>query len=280
MSTPGLPGTVSGTPVQGPITQALAKDAAIKASRMAEMTRRMAGESARWVERLKEMRRWGRFDEIKNLQRLYPKQVAEASRTIATRQAAARALVLAEAEAVAAEGTLLTGYGIGTTVAIYALPIVGMIAVGLALGAGLYQAREAAKKEEFASGFARGFVMGLLKWTWDWAVARFPPHFKPNPFDPDMHEIQATAYLDGMQQGFLAGTAMTKDMKKLYLLKLRQLSGASTAGWEARSFDQLAQELAKRVQINFVVEMAGAARKHGLIAEGKPQLEVATAAWG
>ena len=54
-----------------------------------------------------------------------------------------------------------------------ALPVVTMVGVYVALGAGYYQARELAREENNKSGFSQGFVMGLLGWEWHQATNRF-----------------------------------------------------------------------------------------------------------
>jgi hypothetical protein len=178
-------------------------------------------------------------------------------------RAAARALALADAEAAAAEGTLLAG--VGVEIAAVALPVIAVVAVGVALGAPYLQAREAAKKEETVSGFSHGFIMGLLEWKWEWAVRLFPGYFPPNPYDPAMAQIRALAYLNGMQTGFLAGASLPRAAKKLYLLKLHTLVTTSKVGWTARSDAWQEQMRARRVQISYVIDLAVAARKYGII---------------
>src|SRR5262249_34027284 len=155
----------------GPITQALAKDSAKKAARDAILRQWAESAPRRWIERLTQLKNQGRWDYIEKLRsgalgKNVATQVAEAERTMGMRQTAARALALAEAEAAAAEGTLVAG--VGTTLAAVALPVVGMVAVQVALGAPYYEAREAAKTEQTEIGFGRGFVMGLLEWKWEW----------------------------------------------------------------------------------------------------------------
>lgn len=245
-------------------------DAAIKARRLAALEERMASMQDRLVKQLTQLRNLGEWKRIEYLKRVFPaKDIAQAERTIAMRQATQRAIQIAEASAwaeaeiVAIEGSLLAGAG--TTALAVTLPFVGMVAVQVALGAGYYEAREMAKKEETYTGFTRGFVMGCLKWTWDWVLSRFPIYFPPNPYDDDMPSIRSMAYLHGLQTGFIAGTSLPTDDKKLFLLVLRQLSGASSAGWEARSNNWLEQHRAMNVQSTYVIELAVALKKHGII---------------
>jgi hypothetical protein len=182
-------------------------------------------------------------------------------------QETAATLAASNAAAAAAEGTLVAGAG--TTVAAVTIPVIAMIAVGVALGAPYYQAREEAKKEEYASGFARGFITGLLKWQlrfmidrlWDNAVSK-------NAFDEQMPTIRANAHNKALLEGRAAGLAIADPVKKRFLLALRMLTTTSTSGWNARSDDWAERMRARKVQVDYVIDLAVAARKHGVIKQG------------
>jgi hypothetical protein len=168
------------------------------------------------------------------------------------------------ATASAAEGSLVAGAG--TTVAAIVIPIVGMIAVQVALGAPYYQARERAKEEGYASGFAKGFITGLLQWELRFAIDRFWDNAKSrNPADEMMPTIRANSHNQGLMDGRQAGLAKDDGVKKSYLRALRILSNPSTAGWTSRSDDWMEQMRARQVQISYVIEMAVAARKYGIL---------------
>jgi hypothetical protein len=171
------------------------------------------------------------------------------------------------AAAAAAEGTLVVGTG--TVVVVAVLPVVAMVAVAAALGAPYYQARQEAKKEEYASGFARGFITGLLKWEARFTIDRFWDNgMGKNGFDESMPALRAAAHNEGLLEGRIAGLAKDDGEKKTYLKGLAKLSKASTDGWTARSNDPAEKMRARRVQVGYVVDMAAAARKHGVIAVG------------
>ncbi len=71
-----------------------------------------------------------------------------------------------------ASGGGLIATGSGAAVVAGALPVVTMVGVFVALGAGYAEARQMAKNENFKSGFSQGFVMAVLDWTWIQAASR------------------------------------------------------------------------------------------------------------
>jgi hypothetical protein len=174
------------------------------------------------------------------------------------------------AAATAAEGTLVAG--VGTTIACVVVPVVGMVAVQMALGAGYAQAREQARKDGYASGFAKGLITGLLKWELRFVIERFWDDAKDkNAFDEELPKIRANAHNQALIHGRVAGLARTDKEKKDYLLALRKLTKTSTAGWTPWSTgneyrDWLQRERAKVVQSSYVIELAGAATKYGFTA--------------
>jgi hypothetical protein len=173
----------------------------------------------------------------------------------------------AMAEATAAEGTLVAGAG--TTVACIVLPVIAMAAVGVALGAPYYQAREEAKKRGYASGFSKGFVTGLLGWELRFTIDRFwDDALDQNGFDEALPKIRANAHNNGLLKGRVAGLAKATEERKSYLRALRKLGRTSSSGWLPRSDDWMERMRARNVQISYVIDMATAATGKGMIKEG------------
>ena len=226
---------------------------------------------AAWTARLQQLKRAGDLLYLKDMARLYSGNFAYQSAVakLAAEEAfithSAR-IAAANVAANAAQGTLVAGAG--TTAAAIIIPVVALVAVGMALGAPYYQAREEAKKEGFASGFSQGFITGLLKWElrftidrfWDNAVGR-------NGFDESLPPIRAASFNTGLLNGRLAGLAKDDNEKSRYLLGLRMLTTVSSAGWTSRSHDWMEQMRARKVQVNYVIDLAAASRRHGLLSE-------------
>jgi hypothetical protein len=148
------------------------------------------------------------------------------------------------------------------------LPVVGMVAVQMALGAGYYEAREKARKEEYARGFSRGFITGLLEWELRFTIDRFWDNaVGKNGFDDSMPAIRALAHNKGLVEGRIAAVAKSESERKEYLRGLYKLTVVSKAGWTSRSDDWMEQMRARRVQIDYVIEMSTAAKKHGIVSQ-------------
>jgi hypothetical protein len=170
----------------------------------------------------------------------------------------------AMAEATAAEGTLVAGAG--TTVLAIALPVVALVAVGVALGAPYYQAREQARKEGYAAGFTKGFITGLLDWELRFTIERFwDGAANKNGFDEELPKIRANSHNSGLIRGRVAGLAKTPKERKLYLKGLHKLTRTSQVGWTSRNEDWMEKMRARQVQITYVMDLYGAAVKSGLI---------------
>jgi hypothetical protein len=222
-----------------------------------------------WIQRLQYLQRWGMHTYIKDMAASFIGRQAAFQTAMAqlAAQETAATLAASNAAAAAAQGTLVAG--VGTTIAAVTIPIVAMVAVAVALGAPYYQAREEARKEEYASGFAQGFITGLLKWElrftidrlWDNAVSK-------NAFDEQMPTIRANAHNKGLLEGRMAGLAIADDVKKRYLLGLRMLTTTSQEGWTPRSDDWAERMRARKVQVGYVIDLAAAARRHGVIKQG------------
>ena len=155
--------------------------------------------------------------------------------------------------AAATEATVIAGGGAGAVVAV-ALPVIAMVGVFMALGAGYAEARAAVRNESTMSGFSQGFVMGLLGWEWRHAVDRFGVRSAtPTPFDEALGYIKANAYNGGMRAGFEAASKLSPDMKKAYLREIRKLAGPrGTTNWSRLD------------QISYVIELGAVARVHFL----------------
>jgi hypothetical protein len=185
----------------------------------------------------------------------------EAALTQAARMAALNAT------AAATKGTLVAGAG--TTIAAVVVPVIGMIAVQMALGAGYYQAREQARKEGYAIGFSKGFITGLLKWELRFTIERFWDNaVGKNAADEAIPKIRANAHNQALIDGRVAGLAKNDEEKKDYLLGLHQMTTTSKAGWTSRSDDWMEQMRARQVQISYVIALAGAAQKNDIVQAG------------
>ena len=135
--------------------------------------------------------------------------------------------------AAATEATVIAGGGAGAVVAV-ALPVIAMVGVFMALGAGYAEARAAVRNESTMSGFSQGFVMGLLGWEWRHAVDRFGVRSSQRlpPSTEALSYIKANAYNGGMRAGFEAASKLSPDMKKAYLREVPKLAGPrGTTNW-------------------------------------------------
>ena len=229
-------------------------------------------QTAAWVSRIRYLRAMGMDGYIETLAANAGKNVAfhsamgqiAAEEALVTHSAEIAAL---NAEAAAAEGTLVAGAG--TTALAIGLPVIAMAAVAVALGAPYYQARQEAKREGYASGFSKGFITGLLRWETRFTIDRFwDPALNQNGFDELLPTIRANAHNTGLLKGRVAGLAWTDSEKKIFLTGLHKLVKTSQAGWLPRSDDWMERMRARQVQISFVIDLATAATKRGLIKEG------------
>jgi hypothetical protein len=217
-----------------------------------------------WIARIRFLQSYGMYAYIEELAASsITKSYVQAALSEMAAQEAAVVTAAADAAAVAAEGTLVAGAG--TTAAAIVIPIIALVAVGLALGAPYYQARVDARNEGNASGFSKGYVCGLLKWSvhntvnlfWDRAV-------QVNPYDEVIPSIQAKAHNSGLLKGRFAGIAQSDSVKKTYLRALHRLTTTSSAGWSARSDDWQEVMRARQVQLSYVIDLASAARRYGV----------------
>jgi len=163
----------------------------------------------------------------------------------------------------ATQGGLMFGGAATASFALTAgLPVVTAVGVWVALGSGYYQAREELKKEESMSGFSQGFVMAISNWQWRHVVSLFQrPYLTINHFDEAMNSIRVNSYHEGLKKGFLAGRVLPDEFKKEYIKKIRNAGNVhSVKEW---SHDD---ELKRLQEINYVIDMASAARRYGIIA--------------
>ena len=75
-----------------------------------------------------------------------------------------------------------------------------------------------------------------------------------------MDSIRVNSYHDGLKRGFLAGTVLGEDAKKAYRSKIR--NAGNVHGPKEWSRDD---DVKRNQQISYVIEMAGAARRYGII---------------
>ena len=202
-----------------------------------------------------------------------------ARRPVWIEQIATRALATAAAETapiwrwvklpgplstVAARGTSMGASvaGAGGLALTAGVPLVVAAGVWVMLGSGYYQARAQAKRKGVISGFAQGFTMGVLKWEWSHAVSRFGRRYvvNPNAFDPIASKEETVGYNEGLVAGFAAGRATPDPMKKKFRIVLRRLARRTDSGDWSRNDDA-----ARLQQVSYVIDLAGAAVRSGLI---------------
>lgn len=166
---------------------------------------------------------------------------------------------VARAITLASEGGMIAT-GAAGAVAAGAIPVITMVGVWVALGSGYYQAREAAKVAEAASGFSQGFVMALLSWTWGNAVQLFGRHYlKINPADDQMNVIRVGSYNQGLRTGFLAGIVLPPVAKKEYLRRIHQYASHGPPHWASDP------NVARNQQVSLVINLATTALVRGVI---------------
>ncbi|MBK8913150.1 MAG: hypothetical protein IPM64_00875 [Phycisphaerales bacterium] len=134
--------------------------------------------------------------------------------------------------------------------------------VWVALGAPYYQAVERARERGFMSGFSQGFVTGVLNWGWHHAASRFGMRrvVLRNHFVPEADRVEAVAHNEGLFVGFALGMGGKAEGKKAFRIALRKLAGrVDDAPW-SRDADE-----ARLQQVDYVISLASAGVKHGLI---------------
>jgi hypothetical protein len=175
----------------------------------------------------------------------------------------ARALQLAEAsDAAVVEARLAAGMaklrtsslliGAADLALTAGVPLAVWVGVFAAMGAPYAEAQALVRNENFQSGFSQGFVIGLLKWSWDHAVARFGK-FSPghtNVMDQSLSFVAANAYNEGLRSGYMHGRILDDATKKALLSRLKSLSPNTRAGQWTRDD-----------QVSYVIELASAGRR-------------------
>ena len=84
--------------------------------------------------------------------------------------------------------------------------------------------------------------------------------------EPCVAWSEVVAHNEGLITGRIAGLAKDTNEKKKYLEFLKKLSSASADGWTSRNDSWSEKMRARRVQINYVIELAVTARKYGVTA--------------
>jgi hypothetical protein len=151
----------------------------------------------------------------------------------------------------------LGGAGVGAGAAV-AGPILGLVAVGVALGSGYAEARELVENENVASGFSQGFVSALLGWTAEQTIGHFGRStvIRINSFDEKTDEIRVDAYMRGLRTGYSLGASVDGAKRKEYLREIKSFSNAiAPRNWSG--------DVNKRARINYVIDLASSGlRKH------------------
>jgi hypothetical protein len=168
---------------------------------------------------------------------------------------------LAAAEAATATTSVVGGMaGVGA-IAAGAIPVVTMAGVFVALGAGYYEARQIAHNNGALSGFSHGFTAGVLKWEWGHVTIHFlKRNAGTNAFDQATAVAGANGYNKGLVAGFAAGSGLPENTRKAYRIQLRKLAGITSDGAWSKNPNE-----ARLQQRNYVIELASAGLKHGVI---------------
>jgi len=165
--------------------------------------------------------------------------------------------------------TVRGGGDLGMTLGI---PVVVAIGVWVMLGANYMLARQEVRRKGFMRGFSQGFTTGILDWKWEQAVRLFAMPFaiRRNSFAPELDREEAMSFNEGLIKGWATGNAVPnnfimdhlseKDKKKIYRIALRQLANRhDSAAWSKD------QDEARNQQISYVIQLAGAGLKNGMI---------------
>jgi hypothetical protein len=159
-------------------------------------------------------------------------------------------------------GLMYTNAAMGSFALTGGVPVVTAVGVWVALGSGYHQAREEAKKEESMSGFSQGFVAAILGWKWHHVVPLFQrPYLSMNKFDGQMNAIRVNSYHAALKSGFLAGMVLPEASKKAYRQKIRSAGNIKGPTEWSRDGD-----VARNQQVSYVIDMAAAGRRYGIIA--------------
>src|SRR5262245_52317627 len=199
-----------------------------------------------WV--LDELTKLSRYAEIRKLLWAENGAVIEARNAVEIDTVVARIAAEEKFAEVAARGGIVGTAGGGAVVA-GALPVITQVGVFVALGAGIYEARAAARNEETVAGFSYGLVCGMVGWTWHGVTTHFlRKYFKMNHFDDEMDAIRVNSFNRGLLSGFLAGHAMSRPAQMMYLRQFRADAGIEipsheewtdhSRGWNLTRADQ------------------------------------------
>lgn len=158
-------------------------------------------------------------------------------------------------------GLMFSGAAAASFALTAGLPVLTAVGCWVALGSGYYEARQIAKKNETMSGFSQGFVTAILGWKWNQVTSRFQRlHLNINQFDSAMDSIRVNSYHAGLKTGFLAGIVLPPEMRKEYSKKIRRAGNVHGPKEWSRDSD-----VARNQQISYVIEMATAAVRHGIL---------------
>lgn len=96
-------------------------------------------------------------------------------------------------------------------------PLLGLVAVALALGAPYYEAAEKIAANWSATGFSRGVVMGADKRRAQLVKDYFGNrYFSPNPFFPRGRSIAIANYRMGLLVGYVNGRVLSENQRAIF----------------------------------------------------------------
>jgi hypothetical protein len=123
-----------------------------------------------------------------------------------------------------------------------AAPVLGLVATGLALGAGYYEAGEKIAADWSATGFARGAVMGADGCRASKVKDYFGnDYFAPNPQFPRGRLIAMGNYKMGLLVGYAQGRRLLPNQRMIFWRDLGQRMGdqsyrGPSAQWQRREW--------------------------------------------
>jgi hypothetical protein len=121
-------------------------------------------------------------------------------------------------------------------------PVLGLVATGLALGAGYQEAGEKIAADWSATGFARGAVMGADRRRASEVKDYFGnDYFPPNPQFPRGRLIAMGNYKMGLLVGYAQGRRLSRDQRTIFWRDLGQRMGdqsyrGPSAQWQRRDW--------------------------------------------
>jgi peptidoglycan hydrolase-like protein with peptidoglycan-binding domain len=125
------------------------------------------------------------------------------------------------------------------TFGLIAGPFLGVVLVGLGLGAPYAEAAQEIAEKSAASGFSRGVVMGADKRQGGLVREYFGnDYFPPNPFLPNGRAIAVANYRMGLLVGFFQGRRLSENQRAIFWHDLGQRMGYQSYRGPSKQWSQ------------------------------------------